>query len=132
MRGPDVDGPGEDPRSRRSRLALAAFLIAAGAMHFAAPTVYDRIIPTWVPGRPRWWTSASGAAEIAAGALVAFPRTRKLGAWAAVATFVGVYPANVQMAIDNPPQTLMGVAAWARLPFQVPIVAWALRHAKAS
>jgi uncharacterized membrane protein len=51
-----------------------------------------------------------------------------LGAWVAAATMVAVYPANIQMAIDNPPTTLFGVGLAARLPLQFPMIAWALKH----
>ena len=60
-------------------------------------------------------------------AAVAAPRTRRLGATAAAALFVGVFPANVQMACDwsdRPPAAR--AVAWGRLPLQVPLVAWAL------
>jgi uncharacterized membrane protein len=122
--------PDEDPRQRRNRLVGAAGLATMGILHFAAPKAFDRIIPWWLPGRPRTWTHASGVAELASAALVASPRTSRLGGWAAALTFVGVYPANVQMAIDNPPTTPTGVAMLLRLPLQVPMVVWALRLAR--
>lgn len=101
-----------------------------GVLHFVAPKPFDRIIPPWVPGRPRAWTYASGVAELTSAALVASRRTSRLGGWVAAATFAGVYPANVQLAVDNPPTTPTGVAMLLRLPLQVPVVVWALRLAR--
>lgn len=43
---------------------------------------------------------------------------------------VAVYPANVQMAVDNKPRTPYGVAIWLRLPMQFPMIAWALRQTR--
>lgn len=98
--------------------------------HFVAPEAYERIVPRWL-GDPRAVVLASGAAEVAAGALLAVPATRRAGAWATVVVLVAVFPANVQMALDG---GIAGagfplgspVAAWLRLPLQIPLVAWAL------
>ncbi|HEV2766611.1 MAG TPA: hypothetical protein VGV63_02750 [Acidimicrobiales bacterium] len=113
----------------RSRYVLAALMMGAGVSHFAVPEAYERIIPRWL-GNPRGVVLASGAAEVAAGALLALPATRRAGAWATVAVLVAVFPANVQMALDG------GIAgagfpfgsplvAWLRLPLQAPLVVWA-------
>ena len=113
----------------RSRYALAALMMGVGVSHFAVPEAYERIIPRWL-GDPRGVVLASGAAELAAGALLALPATRRAGAWTTVVVLVAVFPANVQMALDG---GIAGagfplgspVAAWLRLPLQVPLVAWA-------
>lgn len=118
----------ESDKARRSRLVLAGFLFFMGVLHFAAPKSFDKIIPRWVPGDPRMWTYVSGVWELSSAALLAMSRTRRLGAWVAAATMVAVYPANIQMAIDNPPTTLFGVGLVARLPLQFPMIAWALKH----
>ena len=111
-----------------SALALAGLLAAAGATHFASPKPYDQIVPRALPGRPRWWTYASGAAELTIAAAVAHPRTRRTAATAAAGLFVAVFPANLQMAQDwRDKGTVARTVAYARLPLQLPLVAWALR-----
>ncbi|MEV7076724.1 hypothetical protein [Streptomyces sp. NPDC093990] len=119
------------PRSSRSPLLLAGLLATAGAAHFAAPRQFDAIIPKALPGKPRTWTYASGAVELALAAGLAVPKTRQTAALAATAFFVGVFPANVQMAVDwrhrRVPQK---AAALGRLPLQVPLVLWARGIAK--
>lgn len=121
------------PRSRRSPLLLAGLLATAGAAHFARPRVFDAIVPRGLPGTPRAWTYASGAAELALAAGVALPRTRRAAALATAAFFVGVFPANVKMAVDwrhrPAPQR---AAAYGRLPVQVPLVLWARSVARGS
>ncbi|CUW26145.1 MULTISPECIES: hypothetical protein [Streptomyces] len=114
------------PRSERSPLLLAGLLAAAGVAHFAAPRQFDVIVPRALPGSPRAWTYASGAVELALAAGIAAPRTRATAAKAAAAFFVGVFPANVQMAVDwrDRPAPLRA-AALARLPLQLPLVLWA-------
>lgn len=114
----------------RSAYGLALLLAAAGVTHFAAPRVYDPIVPRSLPGRPRTWTYLSGAAELAVAAAVAHPRTRRVGGLAAAGLFAAVFPANVKMAWDwrrRPPA--YRAAAYARLPMQAPLVWWALRVA---
>ena len=63
-------------------------LVGMGALHFVAPKPFDSIVPAELPGSARFYTHASGVAEVATGALLLAPRTRKLGALAAVALFV--------------------------------------------
>jgi uncharacterized membrane protein len=116
-----------------SAAGLALLLATAGTTHFLAPRPYDAIVPRSLPGTPRAWTYASGAAELAVAAAVAVPCTRRAGALAAAALFVAVFPANVKMARDwrhRPPA--YRAAAYARLPLQAPLVWWALRVATRS
>ena len=113
-----------------SATRLAALLGAAGLTHFALPKPYDLIVPKVLPGSPRTWTYLSGACELALAATVITPRTRRLGALGAAALFVGVFPANVKMALDWRDKPMpMKAAAYLRLPVQVPLVAWALKVA---
>ena len=106
---------------------LALFFVAAGALHFLRPRMYEEIMPSYVPAH-RELVFASGAAEIAGAVLVVFPRTRRVGGLWLVATLVAVFPANVNMALDPerypsiPPALL-----WARLPVQALLIWWALR-----
>jgi len=113
-------------RSERSPLLLAGLLAAAGVAHFAAPRPFDATVLRSLPGTPRTWTYVSGAAELALAAGIAAPRTRRAAALAAAAFFVGVFPANVKMAVDwrHRPAPVKA-AAVGRLPLQVPLVLWA-------
>jgi uncharacterized membrane protein len=82
---------------------LAALLLGSGVLHFLMPKPYDTIVPAELPGSQRFYTYASGVAELAAGALLLPLRTRRLGALSAVAVFVGVL---VHAAVrDRPPAT---------------------------
>jgi uncharacterized membrane protein len=130
-RGSDEDqGPEVEVEWRAAvawRRALIALLAAAGVTHLVAPGPYDTIVPSWMPGSARTWTYASGVAELACAVAVAVPRTRRFGAGAAAALFVGVFPANVQMAWQWRHRRFWARAvAYGRLPIQVPLVVWAL------
>jgi uncharacterized membrane protein len=107
---------------------LAALLLGSGVLHFVMPKPYDSIVPAELPGSQRFYTYASGVAELASGALLLSPRTRRIGALSAVAVFVGVFPANVnllRMWKDKP--LLMRLGALARLPLQIPMITAALK-----
>jgi uncharacterized membrane protein len=112
------------PEARR----LAAMLFGIGTLHFIVPKPFDTIVPAELPGSARFYTYASGVGELATGALLAAPRTRKLGALAAVALFISVFPANVNMVRLwwNKPWPLR-LGAIARLPLQIPMVTTALK-----
>ncbi|SMD16338.1 DoxX family protein [Kibdelosporangium aridum] len=111
--------------SRRAIL-LAAMLGTMGTLHFLVPRPFDRIIPRALPGNARTWTYVSGAGELGTALLIAIPKTRRLGGLLAALLFVAVFPGNVQMALDAK-TTPSRVVAFARLPLQWPLVAWALR-----
>lgn len=107
-------------------------MVSAGSLHFVVPESYARIVPRPL-GHARALVAVTGVAEVAAGALLAVPRTRRVGAWATLVLLVCVWPANVQMALDG---GLAGagfpldspVLAWVRVPLQLPLLAWAWRH----
>lgn len=116
----------------RRAWGLAAMLGGAGVMHFVKPDFFDPIVPKWMPGSPRTTTYVSGAVELGAAALVAVPSTRRVGGLVAALTLLGVYPANVQAALDGgmasaAPPFDSALVAWLRLPLQFPMIALALR-----
>jgi uncharacterized membrane protein len=112
----------------KTALALAALLGTAGVAHFVKPEFFDEIVPHALPLPARAWTYASGVAELACAVAVARPSTRRLGGLAAATVFVGVFPANIQMAVDWRSRPLREqAAAYARLPLQIPLVLWARR-----
>ena len=114
---------------------LAGLLATAGVLHFVAPRPFETLVPEELPGSQRAWVLGSGAVQLACAVAVALPATRRRGAWATAALFVGVFPGNVQMALDGGAPGVPGVlgsaaVAWARLPLQVPLVLWAVGVAR--
>jgi uncharacterized membrane protein len=107
---------------------LAALLLGSGVAHFLIPKPYDAIVPAELPGRQRFYTYASGVAELASGALLLSPRTRRVGALVALAVFVAVFPANINLVRlwrDKP--LIMRLGAIARLPLQIPMITEAFK-----
>jgi uncharacterized membrane protein len=109
------------------RRMFGPLFVGTGILHFAKPRMYTAIMPDWLPAH-RELVYASGVAEIAGGAALLHPRTRRAGAWWSVATLVAVFPANVHMALHPERYKLPGghAALIARLPLQAALVAWAL------
>lgn len=124
MTAPEAQRISSAPAARR----MAALLVGMGTLHFVAPKPFDSIIPTELPGTARFYTYASGVGELATGAMLAAPPTRRLGALAAVALFIAVFPGNLNMVRlwwDKP--WPMRIVAIARLPLQIPMITSALR-----
>jgi len=111
---------------RLLRFLAGPTFIFAGVMHFVIPKVYRRIMPPYIPA-PTAMVYASGVAEIAGGAALMRPSSRRWGAWWLIATLIAVFPANVHMALnpdDYPDIPGRAVSLWARLPFQAVFIAW--------
>ncbi|HEX2285938.1 MAG TPA: MauE/DoxX family redox-associated membrane protein [Mycobacterium sp.] len=107
---------------------LAALLLGSGVGHFVIPKPYDAIVPAELPGSARFYTYASGVAELASGALLLFPRTRRVGALAAIAVFVAVFPANLNLVrLWRRKPWPMRAAAIVWLPLQIPIITQAVK-----
>ena len=108
---------------------MAAFYGTAGVMHFASPGFFVEIMPSYLP----WHLELvylSGAIEILLAVLLVVPATRGLAAWGTIALLIAVFPANLNMALNDirpdgpfgPPTTL---SLWLRLPMQLVLIAWA-------
>lgn len=111
---------------------MGVFVTLAGVMHFVNPTFFDDIVPPWLPPSERFWTYVSGVAELIVGPLLIVRRTRRLGALAAIALFVAVYPANLYMTWDWRDRPLNErIVSYVRLPLQFVIVwlAWKVFNA---
>ena len=114
-------------RGSLARRTLGPFFIFAGLMHFARREWYEAIVPDYLPAH-REVVVASGAAEIAGGVAAIVARRRWIPRWWLIATLVGVFPANVHMAVN--PERYSNVPRWAlyaRLPVQGLFIWWVWR-----
>lgn len=102
--------------------------VGAGANHFINPAPYLGMMPAEIP--VAWHSTLnviSGAAEILGGLGLILPATRRLAAWGLIALLIAVFPANVNMAVNDLPLGTDRVPSWmlwARLPLQAVMVAW--------
>ncbi len=113
---------------RRTAQLMSAVLAGSGVLHLVRPRTYEWLVPPELgPARP--WVLGSGVAEVVAGALLAVPRTRRVGGRLAAALFVAFVPAHLHTfrVVDRPATT---AAAAVRLPLQVPLIRAALKVAR--
>ena len=120
--------------SSKTGRGMGIFLIVTGIGHFIFPKGLDAIVPDFLPGDPRTWTYLSGLAEIVIGIALLLPLSIKIGtkplrllaAFAALALFITVYPANINMAIEWSSRPMPDpLFAYARLPLQFGLFYWA-------
>lgn len=124
----------EDATTRRLRRGLAGLLGAAAVSHLVAPASFETLVPRWLPGAPRGWNLAATAAEVLSAVLLARRSTARTGGWVALLTFAGVWVANLEAARRGgypglPPPLDGPVAAWLRVPLQLPLLWWSYRIA---
>ena len=86
--------------SDSSARVIGAMFTGAGVTHFARPDFFEAIVPRWFPNA-KFANQASGAAEIVCG-LGMFPRrTRRASAFGLLGILVGVFPANLDMYVND-------------------------------
>jgi len=105
------------------------FFVFAGIMHFLKTRSYERIMPPYIP-RHRELVYISGVAELAGGAGVLIPATRRAAAWWLILTLIAIFPANLNMAVNADRFAFVAEPLlWARLPVQGALIAWVWRAA---
>ncbi len=113
-------------RVLRALLALA--MVAIGVAHFASPEPFVQIMPSALPA-PLFLVYLSGAFEIALGLLLLPQRSRRWASFGLIALYVAVFPANINMAVNeiqlDPASPMPVWVMWARLPLQLVLVALA-------
>jgi uncharacterized membrane protein len=103
-------------------------------MHFVNPSFFDAIVPPWLWPSERFWTYASGVAELIVGPMLIIRRTRRIGALAAIVVLIAVYPANLYMVWDWRDRSFgERTVSWARLPLQFVFIwlAWMVSRSQA-
>jgi uncharacterized membrane protein len=113
---------------RAARYGMAAAMIFAGVAHWLMPTPFIQHLPEWVPAAEALIAVTGGIEVVLGVALLVKHPWRRWSGLALAAYLVGVFPANVYVAVagidvDGQPG---GLYPWLRLPLQVLFVAWAL------
>ncbi|MBW4520219.1 MAG: DoxX family protein [Scytolyngbya sp. HA4215-MV1] len=109
------------------KIMLAIFVMTAGVLHFATPDPFVKIVPSYLPS-PLMLVYVSGFFEILGGVGLLMPLVSQAAAWGLIALFIAVFPANINMAVNQ--IHLDGIPDipwlyWARLPLQAVLIAWA-------
>jgi uncharacterized membrane protein len=129
--------------SRPSAIGAGILFTGAGIAHFAKPDFFEAIVPGWFPDAALA-NRVSGAAELAFGLGMFHERTRRLSALGLFVLTIAVFPANIDMAVNNvEPQlvegrfrrsvgTATGPLNWVRLPLQLPLLWWLWKEYRAA
>jgi len=101
-----------------------------GVMHLIKPEAFSYMIEGLIP-YPNLMINLSGIAEIILGLGVLFPRTRKISAWLLIVMLVAIFPANINVAVNDlaSPGGLPSESwyRWSRLAFQPLYIFWVYR-----
>jgi uncharacterized membrane protein len=112
----------------RAAVITGVFFVAAGALHFIHPGMYEKIVPPQLGHAPEL-VAISGIAEIAGGLGLMIPRTRRAAGVGLIVLLIAVWPANIYMAFEA--NHFAAVAPtwllWARVPLQVAMIWWTER-----
>jgi uncharacterized membrane protein len=117
-----------------SFVVLILFYLAAGVNHFRSPDSYYRIIPPYIP-YPVFVNILAGCFELLFGAMLIFPKTRRIAAWGIILMLLAFLPVHISM-IGNAPLKLGNLLvtpfiAWVRLIVLQPLlILWAWWYTK--
>ena len=108
------------------RSFLGFLFMIAGGLHFVRPSLYEAIMPDYLPWH-RQLVLLSGAAEMAGGVLLLIPGMRFLARWWMTAVLIAIFPANVHMALHPQRYPFPRWVLWLRLPLQGVLLALVFR-----
>lgn len=106
---------------------LGLAMVGIGVTHFTAPRGFVKIVPKWLPA-PGALVAISGVFEILGGVGLLIPATQVFSAWGLIALYIAVFPANVNMAVNQLQVSKKPIPVWtmwARLPLQAVLIWWA-------
>ena len=110
------------------RVVLAVVMIGMGMLHLVQPDGFVKTVPHFLPA-PLALVIVSGVFEILGGVGLLVPVARRPASLGLVALYFAVFPANLNMALNNVQPASHHVPVgllWLRLPFQIVLIAWAL------
>lgn len=116
-------------RNRALLLLLSALFLASGVLHLVNPAAFEWLMPPWLPEH-NFLILLSGVFEIVCA--VGLIAKQRWAGYLSALVLLAVWPANIWYAVDVLDQGNTGVivAAWLRLPLQIPIIYAAIKFAR--
>lgn len=112
-----------------ARWALATIFLVGGVVHLLKPALYRPVMPAALPAHDAL-IFISGIAEMAGGAGLLIPRTRRAAGLGLMLLLVAVFPANIEMLRLYRAQGVPWwgeLLLWLRLPLQPVLIWWTWR-----
>lgn len=107
------------------RVLLSLSFIGVGCLHFTQPDNFVAIMPAALPWQLEL-VYLSGVCEILGGIGLLVPALRTRAAWGLIALLVAVYPANINMLVNEiylPGMPHEKWILWVRMPMQLVMAA---------
>ncbi|MBW4649365.1 MAG: DoxX family protein [Kastovskya adunca ATA6-11-RM4] len=114
------------------RVILAVSIITLGILHFVKSEPFVKIMPPYLPYHLEL-VYISGFFEILGGIGLLVPPVSRAAAWGLFALFIAVFPANINMAVNQIHLDGIPDSPWfqiIRLPLQAVLLAWAWWYTK--
>lgn len=109
---------------------FAAIFVAGGINHFVFPSMYLKIMPSYLPWH-RELVFLSGVFEVLLGIMLLIPATSRLAAWGLIALLIAIFPANIYLYQHQ--EIAPQIPGWAhllRLPLQGVLIYWAYAYTR--
>ncbi|MEO7297339.1 MAG: DoxX family protein [Verrucomicrobiota bacterium] len=106
------------------RILFAVLFVVAGIFHFTRTKFYAKMVPPYLPV-PLVLVYVSGVFEIMGGIGLLIPRWRRIAGYGLIALLIAVFPANIQMLLQNLQKDGLSLFSWmliARLPLQFVLI----------
>jgi uncharacterized membrane protein len=114
---------------KTSNRILTAIFLLSGVLHLVNPDAFGWLMPPWLP-EPTLLIYVSGVFELVCAAGFIFKQ--RWAGWLAALVLLAVWPANIWYALNvlASANVWLIVAAWVRLPLQVPLIYFALKYSR--
>ncbi len=106
-------------------ILMSIFYIISGVNHFRKPSLYEAIIPKYIPYK-MFWNEITGMSQIFFALSIQLPGAQIISAWSIIVLLLLMFPANINMLLDK--KASLGIPMWIlylRIPLQFALIAWA-------
>jgi len=110
-----------------TKIIIFLFLLS-GSFHLINPGVFQALVPPFLGGQ-NFWIFLSGILEIicAIGLLTKQKWAPKFTAFILLVIWVGNWWYAIDVTFNLESSWFLIIGSWLRLPFQIPLIQWALR-----
>jgi uncharacterized membrane protein len=112
-----------------SNRILTVLFVASGLLHLFNPSAFEWLMPPWLP-QHTLLVYLSGVFELACAGGLIFKQ--RWAGWLSALVLLAVWPANIWFAfsVAGSGNLWLIVAAWVRLPLQVPLMYFAWKYSQ--